>query len=1414
MPSAAPNLTYQEQTHATMRALLEAASDAVAVVGPDGRFLKLNSAAVALTARDGGGDVRGRTLYEFIMPKDNAAAEQIRELLRSGRAGSVECEAAGIKGIPRRFEFRLVPLPASPGQERRFALFSRNIAMLEAQAQLRLRLAQQRVIASLSQNALRATNLQRLLEETVAAVSKTLDVRYCIIMELLPGGTTMESRALAGWDSTQQFLIEVNGSHCGCSLRSRQPVIVDDYKSDGRFVLSQPILDANLQSGLSTAIGGQKGPFGVLAVYSNQRRKFTNDDIAFVESAANIVAQTAERLATDESRRRGEEYYRSILNNSADGVSVGQRYGALAFASYSNAMIFGRTPEELTATDGWAYVHPEDLEASRRAYDAIFESGAGAFECRVSRADGTWVHCEMTGRTVVDPSGRTLAVINTHDISERKAAERAILETQAQLRSRLEQQRAVAELGQRALRTTEVQTLLDDAVSVLVRTLDFEYCSLLELQPDGKRLTMRAAAGWDIESAFVTEIGTGSQAGYTLMTSQPVIVDDFSTETRFKVALAVFERGLRSGLSTVIAGSKRPYGAITLSSTKHRNFSADDTAFVQSVANIITEAVQRMSSEHALRRSEEYYRLVIQNSSDAIAVIDRAGIVRYANDAGYTMFGYPIGNPEAQEGRPIVHPDDLDMVRHSVAAALETGACTHECRIRRYDGSWAHCEVRGTRIMDMDGQPVGVFNTRDISQRKAAEDALLETQAELRSRLEHQHAMSELGQRALRAAELGPLLDEAVHKMAAVLEVEYCAILELQRDGKTLLPRASVGWSPGVDPPMEVGTGSQAGYALQSGGPLIVEDYERETRFTPRASTFKFGLKSGLAIVIGGRERPYGALTATTTRRRKFTPDDVSFIQAMANIVSQVVDRLATEQALRRSEQYFRTLIHSTSDALLVLKPNGTVTFSNNSVRQFGRPEAMFLGTNGMEYVHPDDHETCRRAIAETLTKGYSEYDLRIRDINGQWRSCEARAVLSSDPEGEPVIVASTRDITERKRLEQQVLQARDAALEAARVKSEFMANISHEIRTPLNAIVGLTGLLLDTSLTSDQREMLDTVRTSSDALLSLVNDVLDFSKLSAGKLEFENIDFDLRDTVEAALDIFSAAARRKGIELAGSIDAAVPVALNGDPGRLRQVLYNLIDNALKFTQRGKVRVRVALEREDDSGASLAFEIEDSGVGISPQAQARLFEPFTQADASVTRKYGGTGLGLAIAANLISRMGGNIGVTSELDVGSVFHFTVRLKRALTAPPPSSAKTPRPVSSAPSRKLRILVAEDNIINQKVALRQLAKLGYHADGVANGYEALRALEKVPYDVILMDCQMPEMDGYRATAEIRQAERRGDGRHVVVIAMTASAMEGDREKCLAAGMDDYLSKPVSMENLSRALARAAGDNASDSA
>ncbi|MCE0482957.1 MAG: response regulator [Methylacidiphilales bacterium] len=656
-----------------------------------------------------------------------------------------------------------------------------------------------------------------------------------------------------------------------------------------------------------------------------------------------------------------------------------------------------------------------------------------------------------------------------------------------------------------------------------------------------------------------------------------------------------------------------------------------------------------------------------------------------------------------------------------------------------------------------------------------------------------------------------------------------------------------------------------------------------------------------------------------------------------------------------QSEEMYRSIFENAIEGIFQTTPSGQYLNVNPALAKmygYDSPQALVDGLTAIDnqlYVDPSRRGEFIRLMRENGVVRSFESEIYRKDGSIIWISENARAVR--DASGEIVYYEGmVEDITERKRLEKELKEAMIAAEAANRMKSEFLANMSHEIRTPMNGVIGMTDLLLMTDLTREQREFARTVRVSGESLLIVINDILDFSKIEAGKLDLEIIDFDLREVIDNTMDLLAAQAHSKGLELAAFIRPEVPLHLHGDPGRLRQVINNLVGNAVKFTSHGEVVVTVSRISETAETTVLNFEVRDTGIGIDEKAQARLFQAFQQADGSTTRKYGGTGLGLAISKKLINLMHGDIRVKSTPGQGSsfIFHAEFGKQTAETAaavqradlnglrvlivddnatnreilehhtrawkmrsdsaangrqalellrsaapgdpyalvildmqmpeldglmlgrliksdPPIASARLvmltslgkhleeadmklagieacvlkpvkqsrlyncltevmaghvpvtrkTAPIEVAPVKSstlkpslassryknVNLLLAEDNTINQKVALGLLGNIGYTADVVTNGLEVLEAIEKKTYDLILMDCQMPELDGYETTRRVRANPKAAPTR---IIAMTANAMRGESEKCLAAGMDDYLSKPVRLEALRDMLTR----------
>jgi PAS domain S-box-containing protein len=523
------------------------------------------------------------------------------------------------------------------------------------------------------------------------------------------------------------------------------------------------------------------------------------------------------------------------------------------------------------------------------------------------------------------------------------------------------------------------------------------------------------------------------------------------------------------------------------------------------------------------------------------------------------------------------------------------------------------------------------------------------------------------------------------------------------------------------------------------------------------------------------------------------------------------VARAGSLGALRASELQYRLLFERNPQPLIVYEQASRriVGVSNAAIRSYGYTREEFLAMT-VEQLSPPGEEQDAVARLDARPIGGRRAAAEVRPWRHQQKNGAVIDVeITSDDlvlGGRQCRVCMCQDVTERKRASTELAVARDQAVEASNMKSAFLANMSHEIRTPMNGVIGMTELLLDTDLDDEQRYLAEQVSHSGEQLLAVINDILDVSKIEAGRLELDVTDFDLHGVVEQVCAVGALQVRRRGLALDLRIDPDVPRHAHGDGGRFRQVLGNLVSNAVKFTEAGSIGVHVSARPRIGGDAVVRVEVADSGIGIEPDALDEMFEPFTQADSSTTRNFGGTGLGLAIARELVELMGGTIGGESEPGRGSTFWFELGLSAAVAGEEPAQESR-----ALPSRRGRILgsespvvlIAEDSPVNQIVAVRTLERCGFRAEVVSDGREALDALSTGRYDAVLMDCQMPGMDGYQATAELRRRER-ADGSHTPVIAMTAHAMAGDRERCLAAGMDDYIGKPMRSQTLAEVLAR----------
>ncbi|MGE5314490.1 MAG: PAS domain S-box protein [Acidobacteriota bacterium] len=1089
---------------------------------------------------------------------------------------------------------------------------------------------------------------------------------------------------------------------------------------------------------------------------------------------------------------------RGVINQTMI-ICVTDARGVYTYVNDLFCRLSGYSCEELLGT------HASIVDAGHHTsgfFDAMYEAaGSGRLwrgEIKSKAKSGKYFWVDSTMVPMIDPAtGRAEKFLSIqHDITEQKNAQRR-LEAQHDVTAILAASHSLAEAIPRILKCVcealewEIAEVwqVDERAKVL-RCVDFWHLP-----------SIRCAEFKEIVRLKTFEKGKGI-AGAVWQSGEALWIDNILLHSDYAGSRLALVFNMYSAVSFPIKHNGRVLGVVNFFSSRRQESDEPMVAIMDALGSQIGQFIERKLVEDELRASEERFRLISETMRDMVSLFTPHGELSYVSPSVKELLGYAPSDLQGMTPLRLLHPEDFRrVIRHIAGGAASMTETAIRHRLRHTDGSYVWFETMTQVVVDGSGTVIRYQTvSRDITKRRAAEEA-------------HK---------------------EAAHRLGMIIESVQEGITLSDESGKFEIFNSKMT--------------ELTGYSLEEAN--AAKDFSL-LLYPDEADRFQ--ALDGLNMVI---ETGRGPETETT-------------------ITTKCGER--------------RTLLVSTS----------MVRFNERT---------MFLSA----YRDITD----RKNIEEELARNNEEL------FEAKYQAEVQAGVLQMQT--------------------QELIDAREAALEASRLKSEFVANMSHEIRTPMNGIIGMTGLLLESGLSSEQHEYVDIIRSSGEALLTIINDILDFSKIEAGKLTMETLDFSVRTTVEETVELMAHRAEEKKLELVCLVYNDVPPGLRGDPGRLRQILINLLGNSIKFTERGEVIVRVRKEEESETSVRLRFAITDTGIGISKDARERLFQPFMQADGSTTRKYGGTGLGLAISKQLVEMMHGEIGVESEIGKGSTFWFTaifekqqaaqqqrqgqrmalagvrmlivddnatnrkvvhhqvlpwgilagfaenarqalellrsavragtpyaiaaldmqmpemnglqlaaaIKADRELSAtrlilltslgvldkeeldavgiettltkpvrqadlynaimsvvtPVPKAAPAPEPESVETDRSefshIRILVAEDNIVNQKVAKRMLEKLGCSADVVADGLEAVQAVANAPYDIVLMDCQMPEMDGFEATRQIRARETQG--RHMTIVAMTANALQGDKERCLESGMDDYISKPVRHTDLLEMIRR----------
>jgi PAS domain S-box-containing protein len=782
-------------------------------------------------------------------------------------------------------------------------------------------------------------------------------------------------------------------------------------------------------------------------------------------------------------------------------------------------------------------------------------------------------------------------------------------------------------------------------------------------------------------------------------------------------------------------------------------------------ANLKAEIEERIRTEAALAESEGWIRLVNDSLPVLIGYVDSSETFRYHNRAYRDRFAGPEGGISGRTVREVLGPDAYGRIRPHIALVLSGRRTQFERTHRSASGAVSHFACEFLPDVSESGLVLGYYAMLvDVTAQKQAEVTAVQNETRFR-----------------RFAELSSdwywELD-ADHRFTSSTGLTDPGGGAMPADHQGLCP-----WEiPGSHPLHHTWDLQRARMTARE--PFQDVIFKREVPGTEA----HYMSVSGVPIFDeAGAFTGYRGVTRDITRLKQAEEQGLNAREVLAKLVDAVPDPIFVKDDAHR----------------YMLVNDAACAF-------FGRPREALLGKSDHDFFPKEEADVFWAKDDEAFAAGVDIVNEESCSAGGDTRTVSTKKRSIRLPDGRQVLVGVLRDITDLKQRQRELSIAKEAAEAGSRAKSEFLARMSHEIRTPMNGVLGMTEILRGTPLTREQRGFLDTVHGSGVALLRIINDILDFSKVEAGRLELDEVDFILAECIGDTVDLLRGRAAAKRLPIAVKIAEGLPRVFRGDSARLRQILMNLVGNAVKFAERGAIVIRVDRAAGPGDAGMLRFEVSDEGIGVAPDAQAQIFDAFAQADGSTSRRYGGTGLGLAICRQLVHLMGGMIGVDSQPGQGATFWFTLRLEASSGAVPVggasvssvAAADTPHDAPALDASGVRVLLAEDNPVNRQVALAMLRSLGLAADTAVNGREAVEATARQAYDLVLMDCQMPELDGFAATAAIRLRDAAAGSARVPIVALTANAMTGDREACIAGGMDDYLSKPFTRAQLQEML------------